>query len=293
MSLLLGALITGLALGMVIGLLGFSIVLLHKATGVANFAQGALATMAAFITLQVARDTGLGVVASAGIGLIIMIALGGVVYIVLLRPADSAGSLNITMRSLALLLLLVASTRLFWGHGQPFRFPAIFPRDAAFTIGGAPVSWLTLGTIAVAAILAVGMRFYFSHTRTGLTFLALAANADVARLLGVRTRRLTMLAWAFASGIAAVVAVLIAPIALVSSEMMDVYLLLAFASAVIGGLDSLGGVFLGGIIIGIANSTTSVYVDSETATLVVFALVLSMLVARPQGIFGASTTERL
>ena len=293
MSLLLGALITGVALGVLIGLLGFSIVLLHKATGVANFAQGAFATVAAFISLEIAARSGLGMLASAAVCVVVMAAVGCLVYLGLMRPADTAGSLNLTIRTLALFLLLTSATRLIWSHGQPFSFESVVPRAAAFSVGGAPVSWLTITTILVGGLLAAAMRVFFARTRTGLTFLALAANVDVARLLGVRARRLTMIAWAFSAAVAVVVAVLIAPVSLVSTEMMDVYLLLGFAAAVVGGLDSLGGVFAGGLVVGLSSSVTSVYVNSETSVLVVFSIVLAMLVVRPQGIFGSPTMERL
>ena len=293
MTLLVGTTIIGVALGMLIGILGLSIVVLHKATGVANFAQGALAMVAAFICLQLVTETGLGLWASASVSLIVMAVAGALIYLFVLRPKDDAGSLNITMRTLGLLLVLVAGTQILWADGQPYSFPAIFSREAAFTLGGVPVTRLTLGTIVMASALAGGTWWYFERTRAGLSFLALAANADVARLLGVRTRRLTLIAWMFASASSLVVAVLIAPTSLVSTDMMDTYVLFAFGAAVVGGLDSLGGVFVGGILIGIANAVTSVYVDSQTAVLVVFAIVLGTLVMRPQGLFGTPALERL
>ncbi|MFO6453042.1 MULTISPECIES: branched-chain amino acid ABC transporter permease [unclassified Aeromicrobium] len=293
MSLFIGTLIAGIALGLLYGLLGFSIVVLHKATGVANFAQGALAMLASFLVVKLGDGFSLSLGVSIVLTAVLMVFIGSAIYALVLRPMDDAGTLNITIRTFGVLMLITAVVNIFWSEGQPFSFPSVFPDGVALNIGQVAISWLTVGTIIVAGILVAACGVVFNRTRLGLTFLALAERPEIARLLGVKTRRLSLIAWAFASLVAVVVGVLVAPSILVSSNMMDGFLLFSFAAAVVGGLDSLGGAFVGGLIVGAVSSVSSVYASHEMAAVLIFALVLVSLVVRPQGIFGRAALERL
>jgi branched-chain amino acid transport system permease protein len=292
MTLFVGTLIAGLAVGLLYGLLGFSIVVLHKATGVANFAQGSLATLAAFLVYALTSSAGLGLWPALLVAALAMVLVGCLLYLVVLRPRDDAGQLNITTRTLAVFLLVGGLTNAVWPN-QPMRIPSPFPDHVAFSVSGVAISWLTLGTVLVAAALAAACGYVFWRTRLGLIFLATAERPEIAQLLGVRTRRLSMLAWAFASFVALVVGVLIAPSTLVSSDMMDLFLLFGFAAGVVGGLSSLGGVFVGGLLVGVANSLSTVYSSSALGAIVIFALVMVTLLFRPQGLFGRPSLERL
>lgn len=250
MDLLVGSLLYGVAYGALYGLLGFAIVLLYKSTGIANFGQGNLGTLAAFIVFTLAVRQGVPLWLSVILGFVAAILAGAVAYLGILRPFDRADHINATMRTLGIYLLLFAVVNFQWAEGQPFNFPSIFPQSAALTIGGNSVSWLTLGTIGVALALSGFFAWFFRRTRTGLQFLALASRPDIAQLLGVRTRRLTLFAWAASAAVSLIVALLIAPVSLLTTDMMDFFLLYAFTAAIVGGLTSLVGVFVGGLMVG-------------------------------------------
>ena len=160
-------------------------------------------------------------------------------------------------------------------------------------IGSASVSWLTVGTLVVASLLAAFFLWLFRSTNLGLLFLGLADAPAMARLLGARTRKLAMIAWMMSSVVSLIVAGLIAPVAFLSTDMMDLYLLLAFTAAIVGGLTSLGGAFLGGALVGVLQSVVTVYLDGELAVLSTFGLLLLVLLLRPDGLFGAPMHERL
>ncbi len=166
--------------------------------------------------------------------------------------------------------------------------------DAAFVLGGVAVSWLTIGTILVALILAGSFAWFFYRTRLGLMFLGVADKPDIAALLGIRTRGLTALAWAIAAVISLVTGVLVAPRTLLSSDMMDFYLLYSFTAAVIGGLTSMWGVFVGGILVGCVDNLVTIYASPDLGTIAVFILLIAVLLLRPSGMFGdRSLVERL
>lgn len=292
MDLFIGSALSGVAVGTLYGLLGFAIVLLYKATGVANFATGNLGTVSVFVVWVLAVGQGWPIGWAVLAGMAAAVALGAASYLAVIRPRDRASHLNLTIRTLGLFLLLFALVNYRYAVGQPFGFPSILPTGRAFTIGGYGVSWLTLGTLTVALLLAASFAWFFQRTRTGLLFLGLASRPEIAELLGLRTRRLTLIAWAASAVVALVVGLLVVPLVLLTSDMMDAFLLLAFTSAIIGGLTSLTGVFVGGMVVGVLSNVMTVYTNSDTAMLAVFALLILILLLKPEGLLGNRAAER-
>lgn len=293
MSLFVAGVIAGIGQGVLSGLLGFAIVFMFKATGVANFAQGTLSTFTVFILFELYARNGIGYWPAIGLTIISAAALGAVLYLVLIRPHESAGHLNLTIRTIGLQLLTLAVISWVWAKGEPYPFKSPISTASSFRVGLRSVSWANIGAIAVAVVLAALCVAFFRYTRTGLTFLAVAERPDIARLLGVNTRKLTALAWAAVTVIGFIDGLLAAPGQLLSTNMMDYYLLLSFTSAIIGGLTSLYGVFVAAIPIGIISGLIAIYGSNNIAILVIFLIVLAMLVFRPQGLFGQRIQERL
>src|SRR4051812_7934675 len=294
MQLLFAGIVSGIAVGALYGLLGFAIIMLLKATSVANFAQGAIATLGAFIVYELVQTLGIGFWIAFLIAAPITALIGAALYFVALRPNDDADHLNFIIRTLAVSLLIIGGVNREWSKGQPFTFPTVMSGDAAFVLGGVAVSWLTIGTIIIAGILAAGFAWFFYRTRLGLMFLGVADRADIAALLGIRTRRLTAIAWGMAALISLVTGVLVAPRTLLSCDMMDFYLLYSFTAAVIGGLTSTWGVFVGGALVGCIDNLVTIYAGPDMGTIAVFLLLIAALLIRPSGIFGdRSLVERL
>lgn len=292
MTLLIPTVVSGIVVGLLYGLLAFSIVFLFKATGVANFAQGNIATFTAFMVYLFAVHAHLGLWLSIGIGAVGAAAFGVLLYFLALRVNDDAGAVNLTIRTLAVYVLIFAVINEYWGAGQPFSFPSVFPQGSLL-LGSIRISIASLGTLLVAVALAALFGFFFSRTSLGLVFLGMAERPDIARLLGVNTRRMSAIAWGIAALVSLVVGLLTAPSALLSSDMMDLFLLYAFTGAVIGGLTSLVGAFVGGAIVGILGNTTAVYAGPDVEIFVLFLLLILVLLVKPDGIFGTSVQERL
>ena len=293
MALFLSAVISGIASGVLLALLGFGVVLLYKATGVANFAQGALGTLGAFIAFKTSVRFDLPLLAGIAFAIVAMLVLGGLFYWLILRPQDDSGRLNLVIRTLGLEMLILAVVEHLWSAGQPFSFLSIFGRAIAFSMGSATVTWATVGIIGIAILMATLAWLVFRFTDIGLMFIGMSEKAEIVQMLGIPTRRLTLMAWMVTAAVATVVGVLLAPQALLSSDMMEPYLLLAFTAVVLGGLTSLPGVWIGGIVVGIVNNVVSLYGNGDMAVFVIFALLLSVLSFRPQGLFGQPEIERL
>lgn len=292
MGLAVSVVVSGIALGLLIGMLSFVLVFLNKTTGVANFAIGNIGMFEAFVVYRL-YTAGLDIYVAVVVGLVLSVVFGGLVYQLVMRPfSRMSGQANLLVRTVGLFLLLAAMADVFFGSHQPYSFPAILPHGGA-TVGSAVVSWSDLITVGI--VVAIGTSFVamFRYTDLGLQFLAVAQRSSTARLLGVRVRRLSMVAYMIAGPLALIIALLIAPSQLLSSQMMDSMLLYAFAAAVVGGFTSLPGTFVGGVIIGIVNNVVATYVGGDLALASALALMIVTLAIRPNGLFGTPQVARL
>jgi branched-chain amino acid transport system permease protein len=289
----LTALISGIGVGLLYGLLAFAVVLLYKSTGVANFAQGNIATLGAFfVWALVVRDFKLPLYAGIAVGFVLTAIVGMLMYLVIMRPRDRAGELNLAARTLATYLLIFAIINDVWGAGQPFSFPNVFP-TGSIKPGGVYIPWATVGILAVAIVLTAFFWAFFRYSSVGLLLRGLAENPQIARMLGARTQLLATVAWAVAAGVSVIVGVLVAPGAELSSGMMDQYLVFAFVGAIIGGITTLPGAYVGGIAVGVISSIATQYGNVSLPSVLVFGVLLLVLFVRPYGIFGKPTLERL
>ena len=291
MSLAISVIASGVAFGLLIGMLAFILVFLYKTTGVANFAIGNIGMFEAFIVYQLYKG-GLGIWAAVGVGFVFAAVFGVLIYLLVLRPFGNAGQANILVRTVALYLLLAAAANVFFGQHQPYSFPALLPAGGS-SLGSVVLSWSDLITIGIVVVISAGFVAMFRYTGLGLQFLAVAQRAPIARLLGIRVQRLSMIAYLLAGCLALIVGLLVAPKQLLFSQMMDPMLLYAFAAAVVGGLTSLPGTFVGGIIIGVVTDLVSTYIGGDLALASALALLLLTLAIRPNGLFGTAQVARL
>jgi branched-chain amino acid transport system permease protein len=283
--------VSGIAIGLLIGLLSFVLVFLNKTTGIANFAIGNIGMFEAFIVYELSLS-GLNVWVAVVIGLVVSMVLGALVYQVVMRPFSKGQAANLLVRTVGLYLLLAAMADVFFGQNQPYTFPNLLPQGGV-SVGTAVISWSSLITVAIVLVVVALFAAMFRFTQLGVQFQAVAQRASIAQLLGLRVRRLSMIAYIIAAPLALIVALLIAPSQLLSSSMMDSMLLYAFAAAVVGGFSSLSGTFVGGIIIGVVTDVVATYVGGDLSLMAALAIMLLTLAIRPNGLFGVPQVERL
>lgn len=288
----ISATITGISLGLLLGSLSFAIVLLFKSTGVPNFAQGNIATLGAFIVYMLGRHNSLPMVLEIIIAIVITAVIGSGIYYFVMRPNQRADDLNLAARTLATYLLIYAVINDAWGQGQPFEPKSLFS-SGSIDLGGVSIPISSIGILCIAVALAAGSWALFRFTRVGLLLRGMAEQPTIARELGAPIVKLAALAWALAAGVSVIVGVLVGPTSLLSSNMMDLYLMYAFAAAILGGLTSLWGAYVGGLLIGVVVNLSATYGNEALPTVSVFVLLLLVLFIRPVGIFGREVPERL
>lgn len=285
------AIINGIADGSIYAILAIGLVFINKITEVANFAQGEMAMVATFVSFVALNAAGLPLIAA------MMVAIGGgalLGYAVergIIRPVMASGPLGTTVVTLGLFYVLNGGATAIMGP-EVHPFPSFFGTEA-LSIGGVRISPQHLAIMVASLILALAMAAFLRFTRTGLAMRAIPQNRIGARVIGLDLRKLFGLAWILGSGVSAIAGFLLAPIIFLNTNMMLAPLIKAFAAAVLGGLDSLVGAFVGGLLIGIVENVVVVYVSSLLKDSLAFLFIIAVLLVKPEGLFGKPRREKV
>ncbi len=329
LNLFLQRLFDGLDNGAVYAVVAVALVLIFKATTLVNFAQGELAMFGTFIAYVLAVPAGeglvggdisalsflepivgwagfsagplpLGLIAAIAVAMAISAAVGAAIERVLIRPFDPTDHLPVVLITLGIFLLLNSVAGYLWNF-NPRPFPSLFPNgpDDFVGIGGARLRYTVIGTWAVLGLMMAFLWFVLSKTKIGLAFRAVSSNTESARLVGVRVGQTLMFGWALAAAFGTLGGSLVAPKLFLQPNMMATLLIFSFAAATVGGLDSLVGAVLGGIVIGLIQSILVGYLGDQDRAFnvlslaVAFVVILVVLWFRPAGLFGTSRVERV
>jgi branched-chain amino acid transport system permease protein len=276
-------LVSGLASGGIYGLLALAIVLVRRTTGVINFAQGEMATLAAFGCWTLV-DHGWAFWPAFGATIALSFAGGAALQIVVLRPVERGPLAGILVLTVGLLLSLNGLMAWIWG-GAPKRFDGPFSASLV-TVGGAAFSKRDIGVVVASLALAALVGLLLTRTKLGLGLRAASASPAEARLAGVRVGAMRAAGWGLAAALGAVAGVLAAPSLGLEPNMLQTALLYALAAAVLGGLDSPAGALVGGLLLGVLLDLVGSYVHwvgGELRPATALAVLLAVLLVRPAG----------
>ena len=291
MALFLSQLFNGIGNGVVYASVALALVIIYKSTGILNFAQGEMALFATYLTWKF-TDWDVPVLTAIVLSTVIAF-VGGA--LILIRPVEGAHNpLNVVIVTLGMFLAINSLVLLIFGTDAQ-KIPGVFPTDS-FDLFGARLKQETVGLVAVLAGECVLLWLLLQKTKLGLRLRAVASNPDSSRLVGINTGWMLMLGWGLAAAIGAVAGSLIGSTGTAfDSSFMQVILVYAFAAAALGGFDSLVGAVVGGMIVGIADALAVQYIDALDGIAVVLplALILVVLLVRPNGLFGSRTVERV
>ncbi len=302
MTLFLQRLFDGLTLGAIYAVVAVALVLIFKATTLINFAQGELAMFGAFIAYVISVEQGVNIWLAIPIAMAISAVLGATVERVLIRPFDPSNPLPVVLITLGLFLILNAVAGEIWNY-QPRAFPSLFPDgpDDFVSIGGARLFYDGIGTWFMLGGILVALWVALTKTKIGLAFRAVSSNSESSALVGIKTGRTLMFGWALACSFGTLGASLVAPRLFLQPNMMASLLIFSFAAAALGGLDSLPGAAVGGIVIGLIQSLLVGYLGDweplaflrNLSLAVAFVVILVVLSFKPSGMFGTTRVERV
>jgi ABC-type branched-subunit amino acid transport system ATPase component/branched-subunit amino acid ABC-type transport system permease component len=272
----------GLASGSIIALMGLGVVVIYRSTRVLTFAQGALASLSAYIFFQMFAVWGwpvgialvLAIVASAGAGI--------VSERLAINPLRRSDPMTRTIATLGLVLATQVLMRSIWGGSEQFLPPVV---RGSITLGGETIGAQTVLIVVVTFGIAIGVAFWFRRSLTGLALSAMADEPTSARLLGVAPDKVSLLTWALAAALGAMAGILATPLLVLNPWQMTFIMVFSYAAALIGGFVSLPLTVAGGLLIGVVRSTVTGYVTVAglSETLGYIAVFAVLLVSRGRG----------
>jgi branched-chain amino acid transport system permease protein len=281
-DLTLQMLVNGVMSGLVYVLMALGFTLIFGIMRVVNFAHGELYMVAAYLVWMFDAGLGWNYFAALAAAALLVGALGVVLQRVLFRPVQDR-ELNGMIMALAASISLQAIALIVFG---PLDQSVPRPVSGVLRLGEIvfPLDRLTVAGCALVILLV--FQVFVQHTRLGLAMRAVAQDATTAAMLGVRPQRIHAAAFGIGSVLAALAGGLMAPVYTVAPTMGELPMLKAFVVVVLGGLGSLPGAVVGGLLIGLTESVFATLTDSVIASIVSFALVVAIIKLRPQGLLG-------
>jgi branched-chain amino acid transport system permease protein len=286
----------GLGRGAIYATLAIAVVIIFRATGLLNFAQGQMAMFSTFIVWGFYDGFGLPLWPSVLLGMVVSFLMGALIERLLIRPvSDKAGHnpLPVVIVTIGLFLGFQALAPWLWGEtAKPF--PQLFG-SGSVEIFGASIDYQTLGTLAMLAAEVLVLYLLFQRTKVGLAMRGVASNSESAALVGVPVGNMLMIGWGLSAAFGVLAGVATADVGLDSTLMLGP-LIYAFAAATLGGFDSPLGAVVGGLIVGVVTELLAHYVDAignDLKLLPAFLLILVVLLVRPQGLFGKAQVTRV
>jgi branched-chain amino acid transport system permease protein len=294
-DLLLQLLVNGVIVGTLYGVVAMSFVLIYKSTQVVNFAQGEFLLIGAWVCWAFLVHFGLPFWLGFLLTLAFMFVFGILLQVVVLRPMIGEPIISVIMLTIGLSIFFQALMSWIFGEFvQPF--PQVFETEMV-NIGGLNVQTAYLMSFVISLLIMVGFFAFFKYSRMGLAMRATAFNQQVAASLGISVRKVFALAWAISAVVSAVAGVTVGMVNGVSSG-LSFFGIKVFPATILGGLDSIVGAIVGGLIIGVLENLAQ-YVDGEWLqwgnlyNIVPFYVLVIILMIRPYGLFGTKDIERI
>jgi len=285
--------LSGLATGGIFASLALALVLIYNAMGLVNFAQGEMAMFSTFIAFTLI-DRGMSYWIAFPLTLVIAFVAGVVVQRVVIRPVERAPVLTLVIVTLGLATLVNGLAGFIYGY-VPRSFPSPFSVQTV-KILGAYASYQDLGVIAVSGVVLLAIYVLLQRTTIGLTMRAAAHHPEASRLLGVRVSWMLALGWGLAAAVGAVSGIMVAPILSLEPNMMQTIIIYAFAAAVLGGIESPVGAVVGGLVVGVTVNLAGAYlpfVGGDLQLAVALAIIVGVLILKPNGLFGRAAVRRV
>ncbi len=290
MDLFIQLTLTGLTNGAILALAALGFVLIYKSSDVLNFAQGEFLLVGAYVTFAMLAQFGLHWTLGMALTILIAIGLGVLVERLVLRPMIGEPIISVIMVTIGLSSLLKAIVSTIWGN-LPKAFPPFIPSQPV-QILGATVGADRLWAIVIAMLLLGIFTFFFRRSKEGIAMRAVADDQQAALSMGISVKKIFAWAWSIAAATAAIGGALVANIVGVSGELAN-FGVRVFPVVILGGLDSIPGAIIGGVIIGLLESYTGGYIGQGLNQVLPFVVLIIILMIRPYGLFGQEIIERV
>ena len=290
----LSYLINGLSLGSVYAIIALGYTMVYGIAKMLNFAHGDIMMVGAYVAFFALTSFGIPVIPSVLLSMLVTTLLGVVIERLAYKPLRNATSLSVLITAIGVSYFLQNGAQLLWSSSTKV-FPAIISNGAVKLFGGElQISYLTLVTIVVCIAVMVCLTLFINKTKTGMAMRACSEDKGAATLMGINVNLIISITFAIGSGIAAIAAVLLcATYPTLSPTLGSMPGIKAFTAAVFGGIGSIPGAFLGGLMLGVIEILAKAYVSTQLSDAIVFAVLIIVLLIKPTGLLGRKMSEKV
>lgn len=290
----LSTLISGISLGGIYALIALGYTMVYGIAKMLNFAHGDVIMVGAFMMFIALTKMSLPPVLCIIIGTIICTILGVIIEKLAYKPLRNATSLAVLITAIGVSYFLQNSAQLIFGAGSK-TFTSLFGNGNISLLGGEIIiSHNTIVTIIVSIIIMIGLTLFINKTKTGRAMLAVSEDKGAAQLMGINVNKTISITFAIGSALAAIAgALLCSSYQILSPTTGAMPGIKAFTAAVLGGIGSIPGAMVGGILLGVIENVSKVYISTQLSDAIVFGILIVILLVRPTGILGKKQNEKV
>ncbi|MGI9616775.1 MAG: branched-chain amino acid ABC transporter permease [Acidimicrobiales bacterium] len=281
----------GLALGSIYALVALGFVLVYKSTDVLNLAHGEFVMLGAYFSVTLLVTEGLSFLVGLAIIMPVMAAFGLFIHYGIMRRMVGQSFFAIVLATIGIATVIRAMLLIFYGPQERGRLKVL--PQGSFEWGGATIKYVDLIVFGVVAVCVIVFFAFFQYTRIGLHIRAVADDLEAAAAMGIDPDRVYAMTWAAALAMAGLGGLLFGHVTAAIDQNLAAIGLRAFPAAVIGGLTSLGGAIVGGLIVGIIEQLAGGHIGTKWREPVAFSVLFIVLLLRPWGLWGRKDLERI
>lgn len=289
---LLQQITNGLTIGMIYALIALGYTMVYGILKIVNFAHGDIFMMGSFIGLFFLKELGLPLYSAFIFSAILTAILGITIERLAYRPLRNVDRIVPLISALGVSTLLISVAQLIWGTSM-HPFPTTFG-SKVYTAGNVTISEIQILILILSCVLMIALQLFVKKTKVGTAMRATSMNLTNAALLGINTNRMISLAFAIGSALAAVAGIMVGIYYnAVYPTMGYMAGINAFTAAVLGGIGSIPGAMLGGVLLGLVEALAGAYISSQYKSVISFAILILMLLIRPSGILGKKDINKV
>lgn len=292
MEFFLQLLVNGISLGFLYALSALGFVMIFKSSSVLNLAHGELLAIGAFLFLAISTWAQLPILLSFALTLVGTFLLGFIVERLFLRPLIGEDLIQVIMLTLGLGIMFKGLLLFVFG-GDIHEYRTFLPEGLSMDWGIVQIPSVNVATFIIGIIFLILFGFFFKYSSQGIYMRSVADNQSAALSLGVHVRRVFALSWAIAFIVAAMSGIVLGIINGINVHELSAIGLKVFPVVILGGLDSIGGAILGGIIIGLLETFTGGYISTSLREIIPYIVLVIILMVKPYGLFGLVEIERV
>ena len=289
----LSYLISGISLGSIYAIIALGYTMVYGIAKMLNFAHGDIIMVGGYVSFCAMSYLGLPALPAALLAMLACTVLGIIIERLAYNPLRSAPSLAVLITAIGVSYFLQNSALLIW-KAAPKSYPAVVSGSAEFFGGELKVPYISLLTIVICLVIMLGLTTFVSKSKMGKAMRACSEDKGAAQLMGINVNRTISMTFAIGSALAAVAGVLLCSF---NSQLMpttgSMPGIKAFTAAVFGGIGSIPGAFLGGLLLGIIEAMAKAYISMQLANSIVFAVLIVVLLVKPSGLLGKYVPEKV